>query len=47
MEDERETRMKDGDLHRVKRLLEKRFDIMEDAILENNHTKAFTSLKNI
>ena len=43
VEDDKDTRMRDGDQQRVKRLFEKRFDIMEDAIIENNNTTAFTS----
>ena len=35
--------MHDGDLSKVLRILQKRTDVMEDAILENIHTTAFNS----
>ena len=45
MEKEKEIRESDGDLNRVRRVLDKRVNIMETAIIENNTTNAFQSKK--
>ena len=44
LEEENDSKKRDSDPSRVLRILQKRGDLMEEAILENIYTNAFESL---